>query len=40
VLGSGSGVAFLAHIGGFAAGVVTALIHRNIGGTPYKKYRY
>jgi membrane associated rhomboid family serine protease len=38
VLGSGSGVAFLAHIGGFAAGVVTALIHRSIGRTPYRKY--
>ncbi|MGE4267457.1 MAG: rhomboid family intramembrane serine protease [Deferribacterales bacterium] len=38
VLGSGSGVAFLAHIGGFAAGVVFALIHRGLSGTPHKRY--
>ena len=38
VLGSGSGVAFLAHIGGFASGVVFALIHRGLSGTPHKRY--
>lgn len=38
VLGSGSGVAFLAHIGGFAAGVVAALIHRSLSGTPHRRY--
>ncbi|MCD8554497.1 rhomboid family intramembrane serine protease [Seleniivibrio sp.] len=38
VLGSGSGVAFLAHIGGFASGVVFALIHRGLSGTPHRRY--
>ena len=36
---SGGGVAYLAHIGGFLAGLVAGFIFRNVGGGPRESYR-
>ncbi|TCK62480.1 hypothetical protein OF66_2742 [Seleniivibrio woodruffii] len=39
LLGGGSSIAFMAHIGGFLAGVLSALIYKSVGTAPRRRYQ-